>query len=44
MIVGVIAGTYSTVFIASSVAILLSGRRTPAAAGQADGRRRRAGA
>ncbi len=45
MIVGVIAGTYSTVFIASSVAILLSGRRTPpAAAAPADGRRRRAGA
>lgn len=43
MIVGVIAGTYSTVFIASSVAILLSGRsaQTPA---QADTRRRRAGA
>jgi len=40
MIVGVIAGTYSTVFIASSVAILLSGRRTPAAAASADGRRR----
>lgn len=36
MIVGVIAGTYSTVFIASSVAIILS-RPSPA---QVDGRRR----
>jgi preprotein translocase subunit SecF len=40
MIVGVIAGTYSTVFIASSVAIILSGRSTPAQTAQADNRRR----
>jgi preprotein translocase subunit SecF len=40
MIVGVIAGTYSTVFIASSVAIILSGRPTPAQTTQAEGRRR----
>jgi preprotein translocase subunit SecF len=40
MIVGVIAGTYSTVFIASSVAIILSGRSTPAQTTQADSRRR----
>jgi preprotein translocase subunit SecF len=40
MIVGVIAGTYSTVFIASSVAIILSGRSAPVATPQADGRRR----
>lgn len=40
MIVGIIAGTYSTVFIASSVAILLSPRTAQAATGQADKRRR----
>lgn len=42
MIVGIVAGTYSTVFIASSVAILLSGKggRPTAAAGQAEARRR----
>lgn len=40
MIVGVIAGTYSTVFVASSVAIILSGRSAPVPATQADGRRR----
>jgi preprotein translocase subunit SecF len=40
MIVGVIAGTYSTVFIASSVAIILSGRSTPVQTAQADNRRR----
>lgn len=40
MIVGVIAGTYSTVFIASSVAIILSGRSAPLPATQPEGRRR----
>ncbi|ODS53569.1 MAG: protein-export membrane protein SecF [Acidobacteria bacterium SCN 69-37] len=41
MIVGVVAGTYSTVFIASSVAIVLSSRtRTKAPAAQPDGRKR----
>ena len=40
MIVGIIAGTYSTVFIASAVAILLSGRSAVAPAAQVDGRRR----
>jgi preprotein translocase subunit SecF len=40
MIVGIIAGTYSTVFIASAVAIILSGRSAAAAAAQVDGRRR----
>lgn len=40
MIIGVIAGTYSTVFIASSVAIILSGRTTPAPTSQAEERRR----
>jgi preprotein translocase subunit SecF len=32
MIVGIISGTYSTVFIASAIAIILSGRRRGAAA------------
>lgn len=40
MIVGVIAGTYSTVFIASSVAIILSGRSATVQTAQSDGRRR----
>lgn len=40
MIVGVIVGTYSTVFIAAAVAILLSGRTAPAPTAQADTRRR----
>jgi preprotein translocase SecF subunit len=31
MIVGIVSGTYSTVFIASSIAILLSGRKGPGA-------------
>jgi preprotein translocase subunit SecF len=43
MIVGIVAGTYSTVFIASSVAILLSGKAAQAPVGQTD-KRRRAGA
>ena len=40
MIVGVISGTYSTVFIASSVAIILSGRSAPAQSAASAGRRR----
>ena len=32
MLVGVVAGTYSTVFIASAIAIILSGRKRTAAA------------
>jgi preprotein translocase subunit SecF len=40
MIVGIIAGTYSTVFIASAVAIILSGRSAAAPAAQVDARRR----
>jgi len=39
MIVGVIAGTYSTIFIASSVAIILSAR-TASAPASADGRQK----
>lgn len=35
MLVGIVSGTYSTVFIASSVAIILSQRRKSAAAGEA---------
>ena len=42
MIVGIVAGTYSTVFIASSVAIVLSGRKSSSArpTEQPEGRRR----
>ena len=32
MLVGIVSGTYSTVFIASSIAIILSQRKGPAAA------------
>ncbi len=39
MLVGVISGTYSTVFIASAIAIILSQRRQPAAASAAAGGR-----
>jgi len=46
MIVGVIAGTYSTMYVASAIAIVLSGRRrargAPAAAPPADAGERRA--
>jgi preprotein translocase subunit SecF len=35
MLVGIISGTYSTIFIASSIAIILSTRRRPAAAAAA---------
>jgi preprotein translocase subunit SecF len=44
MIVGIITGTYSTVFIAASIAIILSRQAPPTQAGvkAADGRRRRA--
>jgi preprotein translocase subunit SecF len=35
MLVGIVAGTYSTVFIASAIAIILSGRRRAAAAAAA---------
>jgi preprotein translocase subunit SecF len=35
MLVGIVAGTYSTVFIASAIAIILSGRRRTAAAAAA---------
>jgi len=41
MIVGVLTGTYSTVFIASAVAILLSGRGAQARVTQAQARARR---
>lgn len=47
MIVGIVTGTYSTVFIASAVAILLSrrpGQATAAAARQSEPRRRARGA
>ncbi|HXE79893.1 MAG TPA: protein translocase subunit SecF [Vicinamibacterales bacterium] len=51
MMVGVIAGTYSTMYVASAIAIALSGRRTPtaraaapaAAAQTDDGRARKPG-
>ena len=39
MLVGVISGTYSTVFIASAIAIILSQRRQPAVASVAGGGR-----
>jgi preprotein translocase subunit SecF len=42
MLVGVITGTYSTVFIAASIAIILSRRRTPPAAAQPQAKLRRA--
>jgi preprotein translocase subunit SecF len=44
MLVGVITGTYSTVFIAASIAIILSRRGTPpqAAAAQPQAKLRRA--
>ena len=35
MLVGIISGTYSTVFIAAAIAIVLSGRRQPATQGAA---------
>ena len=35
MLVGIVSGTYSTVFIAAAIAIILSQRRRPAAAGAA---------
>jgi preprotein translocase subunit SecF len=38
MLVGVAAGTYSTVFIASAIAIILSGRKRTAAAASAAGK------
>jgi preprotein translocase subunit SecF len=31
MLIGIVAGTYSTIFIASAIAIILSGRKAPAA-------------
>ena len=30
MLVGIISGTYSTIYIASAIAIILSGRKAPA--------------
>ena len=47
MLVGIISGTYSTVFIAAAIAIILSGkqakaRATPTATGPADARHRSA--
>jgi preprotein translocase subunit SecF len=42
MVVGVITGTYSTVFIASSIAIILSRRSTPPATAQPQPKLRRA--
>lgn len=49
MLVGIVSGTYSTVFIASAIAILLSQRRraaaaAPAAAARPDARRKARGA
>ena len=38
MLVGIAAGTYSTVFIASAIAIFLSGRKRTAAAAAAPGK------
>jgi preprotein translocase subunit SecF len=35
MLVGIVSGTYSTVFIASAIAIILSQRKKPAAAAAA---------
>ena len=35
MLVGIISGTYSTVFIAAAIAIILSGKQTPAASATA---------
>ena len=44
MLVGIVSGTYSTVFIASAIAIILSKRKRPAAAPRAaTGGRRGAG-
>jgi preprotein translocase subunit SecF len=37
MLVGIVSGTYSTIFIASSIAIILSGRKRSAAAAAAQG-------
>jgi preprotein translocase subunit SecF len=42
MVIGVITGTYSTVFIASSIAIILSRRTTPPATAQPQPKLRRA--
>ena len=35
MLVGIVSGTYSTVFIASAIAIILGGKQTPAASSTA---------
>ncbi|MBM3820748.1 MAG: protein translocase subunit SecF [Acidimicrobiia bacterium] len=39
MLVGIVSGTYSTIFIASSIAIILSEKKAPAAAAAADATR-----
>jgi preprotein translocase subunit SecF len=35
MLVGIVSGTYSTIFIASAIAIILSQRKTPVAVASA---------